>query len=173
MNFSKPIIAAVALGAALTLTACGSSGDGGATTTAKTTTSAAAPSTTETSTTPAIPTIEELNTKLQVVLDPNAPVEEKAGMVQGLENDTDLLAQLSAKVAQAEADGVVSNITVVGPLTPINAETMSVPFTMDLSGSPQPGAVDVVVVDGEWKLAQSSICNLAALLEIVSPVCAA
>lgn len=170
MNFSKPIIAAVALGAALTLTACGSSGDGGTTTTAKTTTSAAAPTT---STTPAIPTVEELNTKLQLVLDPAVPAEEKAGLVQGLEADPTLLPQLADKVAQAEAEGVVSNITVVGPLTPINAETMSVPFTMDLGGQPQPGAVDVVVDEGEWKLAQASICNLATLLEITSPACVA
>ena len=169
LNFTKPVIAAVALAAALSLTACGSSSDGGTaqgTTTA--TTSAAA-----TSTTPPVPTVEELNTRLQMALDPAVSDEEKASLVEGLEADPTLLQQLSEKVAQAEADGLVSNIQVVGPTTPISAERVSVPFTMDINGQPQTSAVDVVVVDGEWKLAKDSICNLSTLLEISSPACAA
>lgn len=173
MNFSKPVFAAVALAAALTLTACGSSGDSGAAKTTTSATSATSAAAEPTSATPPMPTVEELNSKLQMALNPAVPVEEKAALVQGLEADPTLLQQLSDKVAQAEADGLVSNIQVVGPLTPLTAEQMSVPFTMDFGGQQQTSAVDIVVDGDEWKLAQSSICNLATLLEITSPACAA
>ncbi|WP_024793121.1 hypothetical protein [Tomitella biformata] len=172
MNFSKPVIAAVALAAALSLTACGSSGDGGSTeTTAKTTTSTSSATAAPTDGVPAMPTVDELNTKFRMALDPAVPEAEKIALVQGLEADPTLLQQLSDKVAQAEADGLVSDITVVGPLTPISAEQMSVPFTMNFNGQLTPSAVDVVVDQGEWKLAKSSICNLATLLDIASPAC--
>lgn len=171
MKLTKPVIAAVALAAALSLTACGSSGgDNTATKTPAATTTAAAPST---SATPPIPTVEELNTKLTTALDPAVPIEEKLTLVEGLDADPALLQQLSEKVAQAEADGLVTNIQVVGPLVPLTATTMSVPFTMTIDGQPQQGAVDVVADQGEWKLAKASICNLASLLEITSPACAA
>lgn len=171
MKFTKPVIAAAALAAALSLTACGSSGTDTTATKAPvaTTTAAAAP----TSATPPIPTVDELNSKLTTALDPAVPAEQKIALVQGLDADPALLQQLSEKVAQAEADGLVTDIKVVGPLVPLTATSMSVPFTMTINAAPQQGAVDVVVDGGEWKLAKASICNLAGLLEITSEACAA
>ncbi len=163
LNFTKPMIAAVAVTAALVLTACGSDDGGSATDT-----TAAAATTTEA---PVVPTVEDLNTKLLAVLDPAVPVEETSTYVQGFEGDPNLLEELAAAVAQAETDGLVSNIEVVGPLTPVTAEVMTVPFTMEINGEPAESTVDVVLDDGEWKLSKGSVCELAGLLDITSPEC--
>ena len=167
VKFSKPVIAAAALAAALTLSACGSSDDGDSSTTAATSTAA------ETTSAPAPPTVEEMNEKLQMALDPSVPTEEKAQSVAGLDDDPELIQRVAGKIAEAEADGLFSNVQVVGPLVPTTAEEVSVPITFEAGGEPQQGALEIVLDDGEWKLAKSTVCNLATVLDVPSDSCPA
>ena len=167
MNFSKPVIAAAALAAALTLSACGSSDNGDASTTTATSTAA------ETTSAPAPPTVEDMNEKVKMALDPAVPVSEKAESVAGLDDDPELIQRVAEKIGEAEADGLFSNVQVVGPLVPTTAEEISVPITFEAGGEPQQGALEIVLDDGEWKLAKSTVCNLASVLGVSSEACPA
>lgn len=165
VKFSKPVIAAAALAVAVSLTACGSSDDGDSTTTTTATTSAESPSAT------APPTVEEMNEKVKMALDPAVPAEEKAESVAGLDDDPELIQRVAEKIGEAEADGLFANVQVVGPLVPTTAEEVSVPITFEAGGETQQGALDVVLDDGEWKLAKSTVCTLANVLDVPSDSC--
>lgn len=175
MKFRTPMLVAAALAAGVALTACSSSDDG-----------AAAPSTTveevviddtevveDESGLPPVPSVEELNERLQMALDPAVPAEEKAVMVQGLEDDPELIQALSEAAAQAQADGLIEDIVVTGPVLETGTEVISVPFEVTMDGNVNAGDVVIVADDGEWKLGKDSVCGLAALLEIPSDSCLA
>lgn len=168
MKFRTPMLVAAALAAGVALSACSSSDDN----------DVAAPTTQveiieETSDLPPVPTVEELNERLQMALDPAVPAEEKAVMVQGLEDDPELIQSLSEAAAQAQADGLIENIVVTGPILETGTEVISVPFEVTMDGNVNAGDVIIVADDGEWKLGKDSVCGLAALLEIPSDSCLA
>ena len=116
---------------------------------------------------------EELNGRLQMALDPAVPAEEKAVMVQGLEDDPELIQALSEAAAQAQADGLIESIVVTGPVLETGTEVISVPFEVTMDGNVNAGDVVIVADGGEWKLGKDSVCGLAALLEIPSDSCLA
>src|ERR1700730_120232 len=93
LKLQKMTVAAVAIAAALTMTACGS--DGGDTkesTSAKpTTTTSSAPTTTV-----ELPTSAELNGKVAQALDESVPAADKVNLVQGAEQDPELINQVAA-----------------------------------------------------------------------------
>lgn len=175
MKFRAPMIVAAALAAGLALTACSSSDDDTATptTAVEETVIDETEVVEDDSGLPPVPSVDELNAQLQMALDPAVPAEEKAVMVQGLENDPELIQALSEAAEQAQADGLIEGIVVTGPVLETGTEVISVPFEVTMDGAVNAGDV-VIVADGdEWKLGKDSVCGLAALLEIPSDSCLA
>lgn len=170
MKFRAPMIVAAALAAGLALTACSSSDDNTATPTTAVEETVIVE---DESDLPPVPSVEELNAQLQTALDPAVPAEEKAAMVQGLEDDPELIQALSEAADQARADGLIEDIVVTGPILETGTEVISVPFEVTMDGAVNAGDV-VIVADGdEWKLGKDSVCGLAELLDIPSESCVA
>ncbi|WP_241386185.1 hypothetical protein [Rhodococcus sp. CH91] len=168
MKLRKITVATVALAAALTMSAC-SSDDGGnsAETTAETTTT-----TTETVAAvdyPPVPSAEELNAELARAFDLNVPASEKTDLVQGAEEDPELI----NKVAQAANDaGVQVNVVDV---TDNENGTITAGVEMALAGSEQPsfGTVDFVAEDDNWKVSKDYACSIVInMAQLQSPACA-
>ncbi|RZK85951.1 MAG: hypothetical protein EOP26_02405, partial [Rhodococcus sp. (in: high G+C Gram-positive bacteria)] len=99
MTIRKITVAAVAIAAALTMSACGSDEPSGPSATTTSTTTAAA----ETTDDLVLPTAAELNALLAKGLDPATPLEEKIAMVEGSEQDPNLFNQVAAAAQQAGA----------------------------------------------------------------------
>lgn len=170
---------AAALGAcasiALALTACSSGDAGGDNASAPTTTATASQTDGSASGSdsdlPPTPTVDELNQQLQTALDPDVPAEQKAQLVTGLDEDPQLIQKLSDQVAQAEADGSLTDVEVTGPILPPTGTTLTVPFTATFNGQPQQGQATLLAVDGKWRLDGDFLCGLAKGVGIDSPAC--
>ncbi len=168
LKLRKITVATVALAAALTMSAC-SSDDGGSSseTTAKTstTTTAAAPAVDY----PPVPTVEELNADLARAFDLSVPAAEKTDLVQGAEEDPELINM----VAQAANDaGVQVNVVDV---TDNENGTITAGVEMALAGSDQPsfGTVDFVAEDDTWKVSKDYACSIVInMAQLQSPACA-
>jgi hypothetical protein len=162
-NSGRVLVGTMAIAATLTMTACSSGGDEPAatTTTAAATTSATAP----TGDLPPVPTAADLNAELQRGLDPNVPVSEKVGLVQGAEADPDLI----TKVADAAR---ANNATVtVNDVTDLGDGTLSANGTITVNGQANPLQVSFVAEDGVWKLSNANACQIVSLAQITSPAC--
>lgn len=172
---------AAALGAgaavALAMTACGSSDDGSggasATTTTEQTGAEQSGGAGAANGMPATPTVDELNQQLQTALDPNVPVDQKTDLVTGLEADPQLIQTLSDKVAEAEADGTLSDVAVTGPILPPSGDVLTVPFTANYGGQVQTGQATLLADGGQWKLDGDFVCGLAGGVGVESPACPA
>ncbi|MFX1757692.1 lipoprotein [Rhodococcus gordoniae] len=167
MKLRKITVATVALAAALTMSACSSDDGGSSSETAKTstTTTAAAP----VADYPPVPSPEELNADLARAFDLNVPASEKTDLVQGAEEDPELI----NKVAQAANDaGVQVNVVDV---TDNENGTITAGVEMALAGSNQPsfGTVDFVAEDGTWKVSKDYACSIVInMAQLQSPACA-
>ncbi|WP_235871292.1 hypothetical protein [Rhodococcus spongiicola] len=154
-------IAGVALAAALTISACS---NGGAETTERTTamqtTTAAAPEVVP-------PTPADLNANLAKVFDESIPLEEKVSLVQGAEQDPELINQVVGAAKQNNATIEVIDVTPTGP------ETVTAGVNLVINGQTNPATVDFVAEDGQWKMSQQYACQLVQLAELTSPACPA
>lgn len=163
LKFRKTTVATVALAAALTMTACSSdeSDDAGTATTTTTTTSA----TPEAAAYPPVPTAAELNASLAMAFDETVPLEQKVPLVQGAEQDPELINQVAAA---AKANNAV--ITVVDVVDGGDG-TATAGVDMIIGGNPNPGSVVFVAEDGVWKLSKDNACGFVSLAQLTSPVC--
>ncbi|QPK80362.1 hypothetical protein G7Y31_07935 [Corynebacterium lizhenjunii] len=157
-------LAAMALTAATTLTAC-SGGDGkteSATSSAPTSAQAGGDTTAPES----LPTAAELNAILAKATDPEASLEEKTQTVQGGEIAPELFDTMAASKAESGATFEVVDPVVPG-FTPDSLLT-TVQFSLPERPEPQIAEnVEFVYEDGQWKLSQSWACTLIS--NTVSP----
>ncbi|SDH51062.1 hypothetical protein SAMN05444695_102161 [Rhodococcus triatomae] len=163
-------VAGVAIVAALTMSACGSDdSDNGAD--ATTTTTAAADTTTAASDGDIeVPTAAEFNELLVIGLDPATPIEEKITMVEGSEEDPELINQVaeSARLNNAE-------VTVLDPVIYQGDGLASAQLQLSINGEPVEGGFPVSFVneDDTWKLSKDSACQIVGLAQLTSPACPA
>ncbi|WP_374227994.1 hypothetical protein [Rhodococcus qingshengii] len=167
MKLQKMTVAAVAIAAALTMTACGS--DGGDTkesTSAKpTTTTSSAPTTTV-----ELPTAAELNGKVAQALDESTPAADKVNLVQGAEADPELINQVAAAAKAAGAQ-----VEVLDPVTDTGSETAAAALNIVVNGQPLQGGMQASFVyeDGVWKLSKTTACTIVQFANLTTPACAA
>lgn len=165
LKLRKMTVAAVAIAAALTMSACGSD-DAATTTAAKTTTTTTAA---EETASIVVPTAAELNVLLVKGLDPNTPLEEKAAMVEGSEQDPQLINQVAAAAKQAGAE-----VKVLDPIIDNGDGTASGQLELTVGGEVQQGGLAAIFVpsaDGSWKLSQITACQIVSLASLQSPAC--
>ncbi|NLU82933.1 hypothetical protein [Rhodococcus sp. HNM0569] len=172
MKLRKMTVATVAVAAALTMSACSSDdGDSTESTSAEATTSAAEESTAAEGEIAELPTAAELNGLLAQGLDPNVPLEEKTSMVEGSEEDPELINQ----VAQAARDANVQ-VEVIDPVIDNGDGTASGQLQLSVNGEPQqggPAATFVPGENGEWKLSKVTACQIVSLAGLTSAACPA
>ncbi|MBF6203283.1 hypothetical protein K8O92_19435 [Nocardia asteroides] len=152
-------VASLAFAAALGLAACGGD-DASDSPTATRTTAAASP----TGSTPAPPTVDELNALLQRALDPTVPNEQKLESVQGIEADPALPNRLADAFRQANATAVVTGVTVFG-------DSVSAQAKFTINGQENPVDVPFVLDGGKWKVQKAWACQALANLNQQSPAC--
>lgn len=168
LKLRKITVASVALAAALTMSACSSDDD--STTVEETTATSATVEVQETeveSDYPPVPTAEELNAELARAFDTSVPVEEKTDLVQGSEQDPELI----NRVAEAAAVNGIQ-VTVID-VTDLGNGVLTASVEMAVEGSPEPnfGTVDFVAEDDRWKVSQDYACSIVSLAQLQSPAC--
>ncbi|MDF2894232.1 hypothetical protein ACNAWD_17230 [Rhodococcus erythropolis] len=161
-------VAAVAIAAALTMTACGSDDK----TDSPTTTSKSATATTSTTdvAAPELPTSAELNGKVAQALDETVPAADKVNLVQGAEQDPELINQVAAAAKAAGAQ-----VEILDPVTDTGSETAAASLNIVVNGQPlQQGLqASFVYEDGVWKLSKTTACQIVGVAGLTSPACAA
>ena len=161
-------VAAVAIAAALTMTACGSDDK----TDSPTTTSKSTTATTSTSdvAAPELPTSAELNGKVAQALDESVPAADKVNLVQGAEADPELINQVAAAAKAAGAQ-----VEILDPVTDTGSETAAASLNIVVNGQPlQQGLqASFVYEDGVWKLSKTTACQIVGVAGLTSPACAA
>ncbi|SCC36517.1 hypothetical protein GA0061093_10784 [Rhodococcus qingshengii] len=168
LKLQKMTVAAVAIAAALTMTAC-SSGEKEAspTTSSKTTTATTTPSGDPA---PELPTSAELNGKVAQALDESVPAADKVNLVQGAEQDPELINQVAAAAKAAGAQ-----VEILDPVTDTGSETAAASLNIVVNGQPlQQGLqASFVYEDGVWKLSKTTACQIVGVAGLTSPACAA
>ncbi|NLE81066.1 MAG: hypothetical protein GX610_16075 [Rhodococcus sp.] len=167
MKLRKMSVAAVAIAAALTMSAC--SDDSGDTASETTTTTAAVTTTEEAAL--ELPTAADLNALLVKGLDPNVPLEEKTSMVEGSEQDPELINQVAAAAQQFGAE-----VTVLDPVIDNGDGTASAQLQLTVNGEVQQGGLAAIFVpteDGSWKLSKATACQIVGMAQLTSPACPA
>ncbi|ALU70603.1 hypothetical protein EEB12_27170 [Rhodococcus sp. WS1] len=168
MKLQKMTVAAVAIAAALTMTACGSDDK----TDSPTTTSKSATATTSTTdvAAPELPTSAELNGKVAQALDETVPAADKVNLVQGAEQDPELINQVAAAAKAAGAQ-----VEILDPVTDTGSETAAASLNIVVNGQPlQQGLqASFVYEDGVWKLSKTTACQIVGVAGLTSPACAA
>ncbi|MGK8523149.1 hypothetical protein ACRS6B_17030 [Nocardia asteroides] len=152
-------VAGLALAVTLGLAACGGDDTGESPTSARTTAGAAV-----TATTPAPPTVDELNTLLQRALDPAVPNDQKLELVQGIEADPGLPNRLAEAFQQANATAVVTGVTAFG-------DSVSAQAKFTINGQENPVDVPFVLDGGRWKVQKAWACQALVNLNQQSPAC--
>lgn len=169
LKLQKMTVAAVAIAAALTMTACGSDEKTDSpTTTSKTTTTTTASDSTDAPV--ALPTAPELNAKVAQALDETVPAADKVNLVQGAEADPELINQVAAAAKAAGAQ-----VEILDPVTDTGSETAAASLNIVVNGQPlQQGLqASFVYEDGVWKLSKTTACQIVGVAGLTSPACAA
>lgn len=168
LKLQKMTVAAVAIAAALTMTACGSDDK----TDSPTTTSKSTTATTSSSdvAAPELPTSAELNGKVAQALDESVPAADKVNLVQGAEQDPELINQVAAAAKAAGAQ-----VEILDPVTDTGSETAAASLNIVVNGQPlQQGLqASFVYEDGVWKLSKTTACQIVGVAGLTSPACAA
>jgi len=113
------------------------------------------------------PTAAELNADLARAFDETVPAAEKVVLVQGAQNDPQLVDQV---VAAAQANKVSAQVTEV---TDLGDGTVAATTVVTLDGQPGPESIFTFVAeDGVWKLTQDNACTIVAMAGLHSPACA-
>ena len=161
-------VAAVAIAAALTMTACGSDDKTDSPTTSKTTTTTKASESTDAPV--ALPTAPELNAKVAQALDESVPAADKVNLVQGAEADPELINQVAAAAKAAGAQ-----VEILDPVTDTGSDTAAASLNIVVNGQPlQQGLqASFVYEDGVWKLSKTTACQIVGVAGLTSPACAA
>ncbi|HMS76018.1 hypothetical protein [Gordonia sp. (in: high G+C Gram-positive bacteria)] len=165
MKYPKLITAAVIAGSiALVSTGCGSDDDAPlpTTTAAQTSESTAAGSGTDGDVTDAKvrPSAETLNKMLETALDPAVPSSEKVDLVEGAEKDPAIFDAL-VKLVKANPDVTYK---IIPPVTSDGPNKAKVKVEIKLPDNPAtPVDAAITYVDGRWKLAQTTVCNLVTM----------
>ena len=163
-NTSRTLVAGMAIAAALTMTACSSDdSDAKSTTSAKATTSASA---TAAANLPPTPSVADLNAELQKGLDPNVPLDQKVGMIQGAEADPELINRVADAAKQ---NNIIVSVTAVSLVN----DALTAEANFNVNGQNNPATVPFVAEDGKWKIEKSWACNLLATAQVTSPACPA
>lgn len=161
-------IAGVAIAAALTMSACSDDSDSSA---EDTTSSAAATTSEEAAAEVEVPTAAELNALLVKGLDPATPLEEKTAMVEGSEEDPELINQVAAAAQQFGAE-----VEVLDPVVDNGDGTASGQLQLTVNGEVQQGGLAAIFVpteDGSWKLSKTTACQIVNMAQLQSPACPA
>jgi len=158
-------VAALAVVAALGMSACGS-GDKHSSSKAKTTTAAAATS----SNYPAVPTVAQLNQELSQTLDPSVPSSQKVQYLEdgvtALQKDPEMINKLITAYKQNNAKIAVTSVSYLGgPTLTANAN-----FSVN-GGQNNVATVPFVAQDGKWKLQKQWACSGLQNLNQSSPAC--
>ena len=158
-------VAALAVVAALGMSACGS-GDKHSSSKAKTTTAAAATS----SNYPAVPTVAQLNQELSQTLDPSVPSSQKVQYLEdgvtALQKDPEMINKLITAYKQNNAKIAVTSVSYLGgPTLTANAN-----FSVN-GGQNNVATVPIVAQDGKWKLQKQWACSGLQNLNQSSPAC--
>lgn len=164
LKLRKITVAAVAIAAGLTMTACGSEETTTSpTTTAKTTTTTVDSSTVE------LPTSAELNALLVKGLDESVPLAERAELVEGAESDPELMNQVAAAAKSANAQ-----VEILDPVIDTGSDTASASLNIVINGQPLASGAQAsfVNVDGVWKLSKTTACAILPVANLTSPACA-
>ncbi|GAB6920902.1 hypothetical protein JCM9803A_13520 [Rhodococcus erythropolis] len=170
LKLQKMTVAAVAIAAALTMTACGSDDKTDSpTTTSKTTTTTTASDSTD-APVALLPTAPELNAKVAQALDETVPAADKVNLVQGAEADPELINQVAAAAKAAGAQ-----VEILDPVTDTGSETAAASLNIVVNGQPlQQGLqASFVYEDGVWKLSKTTACQIVGVAGLTSPACAA
>ena len=113
------------------------------------------------------PTAAELNADLARAFDETVPAAEKVVLVQGAQNDPQLVDQV---VTAAQANKVSAQVTEV---TDLGDGTVAATTVVTLDGQPGPESIFTFVAeDGVWKLTQDNACTIVAMAGLHSPACA-
>ncbi|MGW4774149.1 hypothetical protein ACWEO2_39675 [Nocardia sp. NPDC004278] len=156
-------IAALAVVAALGMTAC--SDDKDSKPAAKTSTSVKASASASANTNlPPVPSAAELNTQLQRALDPSVPNSEKLDGVQGAQADPELPNRLAEAAKSANITVAVTDVTSFGDS--VNAKAKVV-----LNGQENVVDVPFVAEDGKWKIQKAWACAMLTNLGQQSAAC--
>jgi ABC-type glycerol-3-phosphate transport system substrate-binding protein len=163
-------VAALAVAAALGMSACGS-GDKHSSSHATMTTTSAAASATTAANRPPVPTAVQLNQELKETLDPNVPSAQKVQYVQdgttALQKDPQMINKLITAYQQNNAKITVTGVTDTGDPTSISATAN---FSIN-GGQNNVAVVPFVVQDGKWVLQLQWACNGLKNLNQSSPAC--
>ncbi|WP_216899175.1 hypothetical protein [Nocardia alni] len=160
-------VAALAVTAALGLSACGSGDKTSSSSSSSTSTSAAAATTA--ANTPPVPTAPQLNQELAEVLNPNVADSEKVQYLQNgttaLQKDPQMINKLIAAYKQNNAKITVTSVQSLGDTLTATAD-----FSVN-GGQNNTATVPFVVQDGKWVLQLQWACNGLKNLNQSSPAC--
>lgn len=159
----------MAIAAALTMSACGDDTSNEADNTssrAAATSTAGAGSATQDPSLPPLPTAADLNAQLQKAFDPNVPLAEKIDMVQGAEQDPELINRVAEA---AQAAGIVVEVTNV---TDLGSGQLNADATFTINGQVNPAVVPFVAENGMWKVEKGWACQIVTTAQLQSPACA-
>ena len=115
---------------------------------------------------PPLPTAQELNGNLALAFDETVPLDQKIGLVEGANEDPDLVNKVAA--AAKANDATVNVINVVDQGGGVAAADIEV---IVRGGPPNPSTVQFVAEDGRWKLTRENACGFVALAQLSSPLC--
>ncbi|GAB19319.1 hypothetical protein GOEFS_081_00080 [Gordonia effusa NBRC 100432] len=174
LRFAKFVAAAAVLGAAATLTACGTDDEAPIVPTAPSSSSAAESSTASADGITGVtdpnkrPTVAVLNKMLDKALDADAPASEKTLLVQGSEKDP----QVFTKLDKALKDNPGVTYKIFPPVIPAGPKKANVKVQVKLPGEvPTKLEASIVFDDGRWKLANSTVCPLLSANNVKSAMC--
>ncbi|MFD6354807.1 hypothetical protein [Nocardia tengchongensis] len=155
----RTVIVALAVMAALGLSACGSGGKDEAKS-IKTTTSRVDAAQ---GGYPPVPSVADLDAELRKLMDPTVSNEQKLDLIQGVQADPMLPQRLTDAYKQNNVTITITKVSDLGNGT-VNAEAQ-----VSVNGG-APTQV-VVPVGGKWKVQQDWTCNTLSLVNQTSPAC--
>ena len=159
-------VAALAVVAALGMSACGSGDKSSGHHTKKT----SKPAATSAQNVPPVPTVDQLNTELGQALDPAVPADQKVQFLEGgqeaLQKDPGMLQKLTDAYQQNNAKVNVTDVTYLG------GDTLTAKADFSVNDQP-PNQVSVpfVVQGDQWVLQKDWACNGIQNLGQTSPAC--
>jgi len=158
---SRALVAGMAIAAALTMSACSSDDNKADSTSTKATATSSAASATQDPNLPPIPTAAEL----QRAFDPAVPLAEKIDMVQGAEQDPELINRVADA---AKAAGIVVTVTNV---TDLGSGQLNADATFLVNGQSNPAVVPFIAENGKWKVQKGWACQIVTTAQLQSPAC--
>ncbi|MEV0251829.1 serine hydrolase domain-containing protein [Nocardia sp. NPDC050712] len=114
---------------------------------------------------PAVPTVAELDARLQQALDPNLPATQKVLRISEDEADPELITEVARSFADAAA------VLHIDKLTMLEHGTLMATATMTAGSRRIPQTIPFVPRDGTWRIANDWVC--LSIGDTGSPACSA